>query len=209
MQFAGQTLHITFFTDATISTQWTRSGLYFLLLQQRFCVSRYGLETVIHATKVLTLNIEFDLMNWNFWPFKINMTNWTELSVILFSVLEPCCVLCNSIYHSCIVCGWSTGICDVWLHSLLPAPWTTIQRPSETSQGEGIIDNTTYILDPSSCSIEKPIGFDSSQLPFMQRYHLNHHFRIQDKGFGITSTLWDTVFGSLSPSTTGKKNWRT
>ena len=84
MQFAGQTLHITFFTDATISTQWTRSGLYFLLLQQRFCVSRYGLETVIHATKVQTLNIELDLMNWNFWPFKINMTNWTELSVILF-----------------------------------------------------------------------------------------------------------------------------
>ncbi|XP_039828261.1 dihydroceramide fatty acyl 2-hydroxylase FAH1-like isoform X2 [Panicum virgatum] len=40
----------------------------------------------------------------------------------------------------------------------------------------------------------------------LKRYHLNHHFRIQDKGFGITSTLWDTVFGSLSPSTTGKKN---
>jgi len=41
--------------DATISTPWTRSGLFFLLLQQQFCVSRYSPETVIHATEVLTL----------------------------------------------------------------------------------------------------------------------------------------------------------
>jgi dihydroceramide fatty acyl 2-hydroxylase len=37
-------------------------------------------------------------------------------------------------------------------------------------------------------------------LPVHQKYHLNHHFRIQNKGFGITSTLWDHVFGTL-PST--------
>ncbi|KAF8659387.1 hypothetical protein HU200_058598 [Digitaria exilis] len=41
----------------------------------------------------------------------------------------------------------------------------------------------------------------------LKRYHLNHHFRIQDKGFGITSTLWDTVFGTLPPlMAAGKKN---
>uniref|UniRef100_A0A0E0RKB6 Uncharacterized protein n=1 Tax=Oryza rufipogon TaxID=4529 RepID=A0A0E0RKB6_ORYRU len=34
----------------------------------------------------------------------------------------------------------------------------------------------------------------------LEKYHLNHHFRIQNKGFGITSTLWDHVFGTL-PST--------
>uniref|UniRef100_A0A453LYR3 Fatty acid hydroxylase domain-containing protein n=1 Tax=Aegilops tauschii subsp. strangulata TaxID=200361 RepID=A0A453LYR3_AEGTS len=33
-----------------------------------------------------------------------------------------------------------------------------------------------------------------------QRYHLSHHFRIQDKGFGITSSLWDAVFGTLPSS---------
>ncbi|XP_070677752.1 dihydroceramide fatty acyl 2-hydroxylase FAH1-like [Malus domestica] len=32
------------------------------------------------------------------------------------------------------------------------------------------------------------------------RYHLNHHFRIQSKGFGVTSSLWDYVFGTV-PST--------
>ncbi|CAA7394119.1 unnamed protein product [Spirodela intermedia] len=34
----------------------------------------------------------------------------------------------------------------------------------------------------------------------LKRYHLNHHFRIQDKGFGITSSLWDRVFGTLPPA---------
>ncbi|KAL5210093.1 hypothetical protein ABZP36_005716 [Zizania latifolia] len=42
----------------------------------------------------------------------------------------------------------------------------------------------------------------------LKRYHLNHHFRIQNKGFGITSSLWDAVFGTLPPpsKTTGKNN---
>nr|BAK07445.1 predicted protein [Hordeum vulgare subsp. vulgare] len=34
----------------------------------------------------------------------------------------------------------------------------------------------------------------------LKRYHLSHHFRIQDKGFGITSSLWDAVFGTLPSS---------
>lgn len=34
----------------------------------------------------------------------------------------------------------------------------------------------------------------------LKRYHLNHHFRIQTMGFGITSSLWDSVFGTLPPS---------
>ncbi|XP_019711179.1 dihydroceramide fatty acyl 2-hydroxylase FAH1 isoform X2 [Elaeis guineensis] len=33
----------------------------------------------------------------------------------------------------------------------------------------------------------------------MKKYHLNHHYRIQNKGFGITSSLWDVVFGTLPP----------
>lgn len=39
----------------------------------------------------------------------------------------------------------------------------------------------------------------------LKKYHLNHHFRIQNKGFGITSSLWDQVFGTL-PSPQGKKS---
>ncbi|WOK98881.1 Fatty acid 2-hydroxylase 1 [Canna indica] len=34
----------------------------------------------------------------------------------------------------------------------------------------------------------------------MKRYHLNHHFRMQTMGFGITSSFWDIVFGTLPPT---------
>ncbi|XP_038881178.1 dihydroceramide fatty acyl 2-hydroxylase FAH1-like isoform X1 [Benincasa hispida] len=30
----------------------------------------------------------------------------------------------------------------------------------------------------------------------LKRYHLNHHFRVQSEGFGITSPLWDRAFGT-------------
>lgn len=39
----------------------------------------------------------------------------------------------------------------------------------------------------------------------LKRYHLNHHFRIQNKGFGITSSFWDKIFGTLPPSKIAKK----
>ncbi|CAH8332694.1 unnamed protein product [Eruca vesicaria subsp. sativa] len=32
----------------------------------------------------------------------------------------------------------------------------------------------------------------------LKKSHLNHHFRIQDKGFGVTSSLWDIVFGTVN-----------
>ncbi|GLT53707.1 hypothetical protein SLA2020_269600 [Shorea laevis] len=40
----------------------------------------------------------------------------------------------------------------------------------------------------------------------LKKYHLNHHFRIQTKGFGITSSLWDKVFGTLPPSKAAGKS---
>nr|XP_029120882.1 dihydroceramide fatty acyl 2-hydroxylase FAH1 isoform X2 [Elaeis guineensis] len=33
----------------------------------------------------------------------------------------------------------------------------------------------------------------------LKLYHMSHHFRVQNKGFGITSKLWDIVFGTLPP----------
>lgn len=40
----------------------------------------------------------------------------------------------------------------------------------------------------------------------LKKYHLNHHFRIQNKGFGITSSLWDKIFGTLPPSKQAQKS---
>ncbi|XP_019169617.1 PREDICTED: dihydroceramide fatty acyl 2-hydroxylase FAH1-like [Ipomoea nil] len=40
----------------------------------------------------------------------------------------------------------------------------------------------------------------------LKRFHMDHHFKIQDKGFGITSAFWDRVFGTLPPTKTSKKS---
>lgn len=40
----------------------------------------------------------------------------------------------------------------------------------------------------------------------LKRNHMEHHYKIQDKGFGITSTLWDRVFGTVSPRNTKKSS---
>ncbi|XP_023156880.1 dihydroceramide fatty acyl 2-hydroxylase FAH1 isoform X2 [Zea mays] len=58
--------------------------------------------------------------------------------------------------------------------------------------GYVIYDCTHYYLHHGQPS--------SDPAKYLKKYHLNHHFRIQTKGFGITSTLWDHVFGTL-PST--------
>lgn len=33
-------------------------------------------------------------------------------------------------------------------------------------------------------------------LYYMKRYHYHHHFVHHDKGFGISSTVWDEAFGT-------------
>jgi len=30
----------------------------------------------------------------------------------------------------------------------------------------------------------------------LKRYHMDHHFKDYESGFGITSALWDGVFGT-------------
>ncbi|KAH1055213.1 hypothetical protein J1N35_033278 [Gossypium stocksii] len=40
---------------------------------------------------------------------------------------------------------------------------------------------------------------------WLQKYHLNHHLRIQNKGFGLTTTLWDRVFGTLPKTKSAEK----
>uniref|UniRef100_A0A9I9CQK0 Fatty acid hydroxylase domain-containing protein n=1 Tax=Cucumis melo TaxID=3656 RepID=A0A9I9CQK0_CUCME len=40
----------------------------------------------------------------------------------------------------------------------------------------------------------------------LKRYHLNHHFRDQSEGFGITSPLWDRAFGTYPTTKSTQKN---
>ncbi|KAI0497603.1 hypothetical protein KFK09_020835 [Dendrobium nobile] len=58
--------------------------------------------------------------------------------------------------------------------------------------GYVIYDCTHYYLHHGSPS--------NQPARYLKRYHVSHHFRIQNKGFGITSSLWDFVFGTLPPA---------
>ena len=32
---------------------------------------------------------------------------------------------------------------------------------------------------------------------FLKRYHMMHHFKTPEQGFGVSSPLWDLLFGTL------------
>ncbi|KAI5674809.1 hypothetical protein M9H77_15173 [Catharanthus roseus] len=57
--------------------------------------------------------------------------------------------------------------------------------------GYVMYDMTHYFMHHGQPSLEP--------LKNLKKYHLNHHFRAQNRGFGVTSLLWDKVFGTLPP----------
>ncbi|KAH6763669.1 fatty acid hydroxylase 1 [Perilla frutescens var. frutescens] len=67
---------------------------------------------------------------------------------------------------------------------VVPAPHSCALMGGELL-GYVIYDCTHYYLHR---------GKPSHQL---KKYHMNHHFRDQDKGFGVTTVFWDVVFGTL------------
>ncbi|XP_052183581.1 dihydroceramide fatty acyl 2-hydroxylase FAH1-like [Diospyros lotus] len=69
--------------------------------------------------------------------------------------------------------------------------------------GGGLLGYVMYDCTHYYLHHGKPEKGISTQL---KRFHMNHHFRVQDKGFGITSSFWDKVFGTLPPKSVEKKN---
>lgn len=80
--------------------------------------------------------------------------------------------------------------------------WTLIRLLSSHSTapalfGGGLLGYVMYDVTHYYLHHGKPSkGFAQN----LKKYHLNHHFRVQSLGFGITSPIWDRVFGTL-PST--------
>lgn len=94
----------------------------------------------------------------------------------------------------------ATAILTVPFYSLLKLFSTPSTAPGMFAGGllgYVIYDVTHYYLHH---------GQPTSEVPkHLKKYHLNHHFRIQNKGFGITSSLWDRVFGTLPSSKSADK----
>jgi sterol desaturase/sphingolipid hydroxylase (fatty acid hydroxylase superfamily) len=40
---------------------------------------------------------------------------------------------------------------------------------------------------------------------WLQQYHNLHHYANDDKGFGVSSPLWDVIFGTVDPKMREKK----
>ncbi|KAL3739350.1 hypothetical protein ACJRO7_020717 [Eucalyptus globulus] len=83
------------------------------------------------------------------------------------------------------------------LVKLISTPTTTPALFAGGLLGYVIYDCTHYYLHHGQPATDVPRN--------LKKYHLNHHFRVQDKGFGITSTLWDRVFGTLPPPYVAEK----
>lgn len=82
--------------------------------------------------------------------------------------------------------------------SLVSTPTTTPALFGGGLLGYVMYDVTHYYLHHGQPSSEVPKN--------LKKYHLNHHFRIQNKGFGITSSLWDRVFGTLPQTKAAEKS---
>jgi len=59
--------------------------------------------------------------------------------------------------------------------------------------GYVIYDTTHYATH--HWKMQSPVG------RFLREYHLRHHFRDDDLGYGVSSPLWDYVFGTVATRT--------
>ncbi|KAG5562328.1 hypothetical protein RHGRI_005155 [Rhododendron griersonianum] len=83
------------------------------------------------------------------------------------------------------------------LLKLVSTPSTTPALFGGGLLGYVMYDVTHYYLHHAQPTSEVPRN--------LKKYHLNHHFRIQNRGFGITSSFWDKVFGTLPQSKAAAK----
>lgn len=127
-------------------------------------------------------------------------------------VVEPDWCFNKAIHHSCTIWRHFAGICNVWCYSLLHTSREAIERNHSAAEGNNLSKSASqslgfFLLCLSCLEGESPHSiafYKSFNVCFEQRFHMNHHFRIRDKGFGISSSLWDIVFGTLPPAKAAK-----
>ncbi|KAF7151311.1 hypothetical protein RHSIM_Rhsim02G0164300 [Rhododendron simsii] len=89
--------------------------------------------------------------------------------------------------------------CQFWnLLKLVSTPSTTPALFGGGLLGYVMYDATHYYLHHAQPTSEVPRN--------LKKYHFNHHFRIQNQSFGITSSFWDKVFGTLPQSKAAAKS---
>lgn len=113
---------------AIISTPWMGSVLSSLLLQLPFCVYQYCFYFLIPFSLLKFLQASYPTC-WNIEGGSIRVT------VFLGVVLESDKLIHNTIYNSSCIWRGATGLCDVWLYTLLSSPRSASLQPCKASQG--------------------------------------------------------------------------
>ncbi|KAK8559816.1 hypothetical protein V6N13_016550 [Hibiscus sabdariffa] len=101
--------------------------------------------------------------------------------------------------------GKHISLSHPWLPPQAPYGWPTLCDSTFTScssyhygsvllggglAGYVIYDTTHYYLHFTHPT--------NHILKSLKKYHMDHHFRIRNKGFGVTTKLWDRVFETLA-----------
>ena len=60
---------------------------------------------------------------------------------------------------------------------------------------------TGYLLYDMLHYAEHHLPMNQGALKYLKRYHLLHHFKTPDDRFGVSSPLWDVIFGTLPKDT--------
>ncbi|KAL0407552.1 UNVERIFIED_CONTAM: Dihydroceramide fatty acyl 2-hydroxylase FAH1 [Sesamum latifolium] len=195
-----------FFANALMEfftrTPWWAVPLIWLPLVCCFVFSSIQAGTPLHFVAATTAAGVFGwtLMEYTLHRFVFHIQTNTYLGNTLHYLLHGC-------HHKHPMDGLRLVFPPAATAIVLMAVWNLIKlvlpasyAPALTGGillGYVMYDCTHYHLHHA-----KPNGGLHYQL---KRFHMNHHFRNQDKGFGITTTFWDRLFGTLPTPTSSTK----
>lgn len=117
-------------------------------------------------------------------------------------VLEPVSTFIASISCSGFVWRDLVGICNIWSHYMHHGdPSKGLAQTLKVTNFRTVF-YFFYVVLPFCHEFERIVCISmpsqSTCVRTWQKYHLNHHFTTQSKGFGINLSLfWDNVFGTL------------
>ncbi|KAK8626067.1 hypothetical protein V6N13_133719 [Hibiscus sabdariffa] len=109
--------------------------------------------------------------------------------------------------------GKHLSLSHPWLPSQAPYGWfasrdSTFRSCSSYRNGSALLGGglVGYVIYDTTHFYLHHGHPNNHSLKSLKKYHMNHHFRIQNKGFGITTKLWDRVFETLPKTKAADKS---
>ncbi|KAI4303657.1 hypothetical protein MLD38_039259 [Melastoma candidum] len=178
-----------------IPTVWLPVAAYFVSMSARAGLSGYDLASLVGLGLLLWTFMEYTLHR-----FLFHMRTQSYWANTAHYLLHGCHHKHPMDSLRLVFPPVATAILSIPVYNLvklISTPTTTPALFGGVLMGYVIYDCTHYYLhhgQPAKGMTQK-----------LKKYHLNHHYRMQNKGFGITSSLWDVVFGTRPSSLVAEK----